>query len=484
MLFNSFRFAAFFSIFFALYWFVFNKNLKLQNLFLLIGSYVFYAFWDLHFLYVIVTYSLLIFIIGRSMFKAQGDKKKKRLLLLGLFFGLFCLVIFKYFNFFIDSGKIIFSFFHFEVSHFAINLILPLGLSFYVLRGLSYLIDSYYEKIEPTNDRVVFFSYIAFFPSLISGPIDRPSELIPQLENKRFFLYQDGIDGFRQILWGLFKKMVIANNCDLITKKIFEEYPSMPASTILLGLFFSIIQVYTDFSGYSDMAIGFARMLGFRIAKNFEFPFFATNIAEFWRKWHMSFTNWMTEYVFKPTSFYLRKYGQLGLGLSVLLTFILVGLWHGANWTFVIFGFLHGCYYLPLFFSGRLKSLGQKSEEKFLNKWKNIFSMIFTFILVMFTSGITKFKTITLAYYYYKSLFSLSLFSLPNFPTGHMHMFMTFLFIVLLLFFEWLQRSKGHVLQAEFFKRPILSYSIYIVIIAIIALFSPAYSPDYIYFQY
>jgi alginate O-acetyltransferase complex protein AlgI len=350
MIFNSAPFFIFFTAFFLLYWLVFNRNLKLQNLLILTGSYVFYAWWDWRFLFLLAGYSLLNFLLGLYMGRVKSQRAKNWLMYTGVIAGLGSLLYFKYSNFFITSLLGIFP----RLDIHTIQLILPLGISFYTFRTLSYLFDIHKGKMQPTTNWVAFFAFVAFFPCLLSGPVDKAKTLLPQLQAKRNFNYTNAADALRQILWGLFKKIVIADNLSLVTNNVYDNYLHLPGSTLLIGIVYFAIQLYADFSGYSDMAIGIARLLGFNITRNFDYPFFAQNIAEFWRKWHISLTSWLTEYVFTPLSITFRDYDKWGLVMAIMINFTLIGIWHGANWTFVLFGILHGFYYIPLIIKGTL----------------------------------------------------------------------------------------------------------------------------------
>jgi alginate O-acetyltransferase complex protein AlgI len=405
MVFNSLEFALFFVLFFFLYWLIFNRNLRIQNLLILAASYVFLAWWDWRFLSILAGSSVVNYFLGIYIEKTQNEKHKRFLIYLGLLQGLGSLLFFKYFNFFINSLTDAVSIFNVSLNIHTLNLILPLGISFYTFRAISYLLDIDSGKIKPTSDGVVFLIYMSFFPTLLSGPIDKARTFIPQLEKKRVFNYDQAKDGLRQIVWGLFKKVVIADSCTTFTDHIFNNYEHLPASSLLLGALFNIIQIYADFSGYSDMAIGFSRLMGFNITKNFNFPFFAQNIAEFWRRWHISLTTWMTEYVFTPLSFIFRESGKAGLFLAILINFILVGLWHGANWTFIIYGFLNGCYFIPLIIKGTLNKKKPITKDKPLPSSREFINMSGTFTLVMLTSVIFRSESISKAYHYYSRLF-------------------------------------------------------------------------------
>ena len=405
MIFNSISFVVFFVIFFIFYWFVFNKNLRLQNLLILIGSYVFYGWWDWRFLSLLIGYSLVNFLLGFYIYKAKEHYTKKFLAFMGVFVGIGLLSYFKYTNFFITSFLTLFSSLNIKLEVHTINVILPLGISFYTFRTLSYLFDIKNNKIKPTSDWVAFFSFVAFFPCLLSGPIDRAKTLIPQLEKTREFKYNDAVAALRQILWGLFKKVVIANTLAQVTDNVYANYQHKPGSTLLVAVFYFSIQLYADFSGYSDMAIGVARLLGFNVTRNFNYPFFAQNIAEYWRSWHISLTSWLTDYLFTPLSISFRDYGKTGLIMAIIINFILVGIWHGANWTFVLFGFLHGCYFIPLILNGTMNKKKKMNVNKAVPSFVEVKNMLSTFTLVSFTLIVFRSDSISAAFGFVTRIF-------------------------------------------------------------------------------
>jgi len=484
MLFTSATFVVFFAVFFLLYWYVFGGNLKLQNLFILTGSYIFYAWWDWRFLFLLAGSSALNYFLGIGIAKSKSEKHRNFLLWIGLAQGLGSLLFFKYFNFFIVSLVSAFKVFNISLDIYALNILLPLGISFYTFRTLSYLMDIKAGKINPTVDWVIFFSYVSFFPSLISGPIDRPKTLIPQLEKKRVFDYRQASDGMRQILWGLFKKIVIADNCAALTAPAFDHYKILPASSLLLAVFLFTVQLYADFSGYSDMAIGLANMLGFRITRNFNFPFFAQSIPDFWRRWHISLTSWLTDYVFTPLSIYFRDYGKAGLILAILINFTAIGIWHGANWTFLVFGFLHGCFFIPSILRGAINKKKKATQIGGRpSSLKTFVNMAGTFILLMLTFVIFRADSLKQAFDYYRKLFSPSI--LYSFTiTEKVNAIVTLLAILIMLAAEWLQRDKQHALQLDCIKRFPMRALIYFSLIFIILFFSPPKITDFIYFKF
>lgn len=483
MVFNSVEYIVFFSAFFILYWFVFGRNLQAQNIFLLAGSYLFYAWWDWSSLLLLAGSSIVIFFLGVYIDKTENEQRRRLLVYVGLLLGLGCLLFFKYYNFFIESLTDALSVFSIKLHLQTLHLILPLGISFYTFRSISYLLDVDSGKIKPSTDPVAFCTYIAFFPSLLAGPIDRARTFIPQLEKKRQFEYSHAAEGMRQILWGLFKKVVIADNCATVTDTIFGQHAGT-GSSFVLGAFLYIIQVYADFSGYSDMAIGFARLLGFNIVKNFNFPFFAQNIAEFWQRWHISLTTWMTEYVYTPLSFVFRKLRKTGIILAIIINFILVGLWHGANWTFVLFGLLQGCYFIPMILRGTLNTKNNVIIPKFLPGGREFINMAGTFTLMMLTSLLFRASNLKEAFGYYKSILSSSLFSAPRF----MGLMNTLLVMALIIFFmsvEWLGRNKDFAISKldTNFNRP-LRWIIYLLLIFMMGMYSETKEMPFIYSKF
>jgi len=488
MIFNSIPFLVFFSVFFLFYWFVFARNLRFQNLFLLAGSYFFYAWWDSRFLSLLVGSSLLNYVLGILISESKDQKRKSVFVFIGLLQGLGCLIVFKYLDFFIGSMAKLLSGIGLDAHIQTLGLILPLGISFYTFRMISYLLDLNNGKTQAIRDWSVFFNYVSFFPSLISGPIDKVNLLVPQLNKEKTFKYEQAVDGMQQILWGLFKKVVIADNCAALTNEVFDNYESLPASSLLIGVFFYTIQIYADFSGYSDMAIGIAKLLGFTITRNFDFPFFAQNIAEFWRKWHISLTNWLTEYVFTPLSIAFRDYGKLGVIAAILINFTLIGIWHGANWTFILFGFLHGCYFIPLILNGTINKRKKPAKNKFLPGFKELSNMIGTFLLVTLTFVLFRSYTIGDAVDYYKSLFAKTIVSKPVFGKA-ISLWVLLFFSIVLLVTEWIQRDKEHALQFKNgeLSRPLLSKSLrwmaYVFILYTILIFKSG-QQNFIYFNF
>ncbi|MAV58586.1 MAG: membrane-bound O-acyltransferase family protein [Candidatus Marinimicrobia bacterium] len=345
MLFNSIEFLIFLPVVFCLYWFVFNKHLKLQNLLILISSYIFYGWWDWRFLSLIFLSTVVDYFVGIQIFNNKNTKKKKSFLWLSIVFNLGLLGFFKYFNFFIESWVDLLSSVGYEYQNvWSLNIILPVGISFYTFQTMSYSLDIYYNKLKPTKDFISFASFVSFFPQLVAGPIERASNLLPQILKNRKFNYDDGLKGFSLIVWGMFKKVAIADNCAFFVDDIFTNYSSYSGLILLFGAIYFSIQIYCDFSGYSDIAIGTARLFGFKLMINFNFPYFSSNIGEFWKRWHISLSSWFRDYLYIPLGgsrvYFLKKIR------NIFVIFIVSGFWHGANWTFIAWGFIHSIFYL------------------------------------------------------------------------------------------------------------------------------------------
>lgn len=480
MVFNSIEFVIFFVIFFLVYYFPLNEKNNFQNLFILLSSYVFYAWASWKILPILVFSTILFYWVGIAIHLAKTEKKKGAFTTLSLVSGIGLLLYFKYINFFITSLKDLFDSIGWNTQLHTFKIILPLGISFYTFRLLSYVIDVNRGKYAPTSDFVTFAAYVAFFPTILSGPIDRPNTLIPQLQKKRVFDYDLALDGCRQILWGAFKKIVVADNCAIYVNQVYDSYPTQSGSTLLLSAVFYTFQMYADFSGYSDMAIGFGKLLGFQITTNFNYPLFSQNIADFWRNWHISLTSWLTDYVFMPLNIKWRNFGNLGTILAIMITFELIGLWHGANWTFALFGLYHGLLYIPLILTGAMfKKRKIKINKLGIPKVENVVKMLLTFILV--TMGLVLFRSdsISKAIQYFSGMIQWgTLRAVYRFFTCSQ-----FVFIFILVLVEWLQRNKQHGLELGGIESHILKFVIYFVLLGFIFLFGGIVE-TYIYFQF
>jgi alginate O-acetyltransferase complex protein AlgI len=477
--FNSVDFALFLPLVFGLYWFVF-KSLRAQNVLLLISSYLFYGWWDWRFLGLIIFSSLIDYVIGLELEKLREDSKRRALLFTSLFVNLGFLAVFKYFNFFLENFAEAFTFFggHLEVSR--LNIILPVGISFYTFQTLSYSIDVYRRKIEPTRDVISFLSFVSFFPQLVAGPIERASNLLPQFHSPRNFNYSQAVEGMRQILWGLLKKIVIADNCAEIVNLVFDNPSSYSGSTLVLGVIFFAFQIYGDFSGYSDIAIGTSRLFGFDLMKNFAYPYFSRDIGEFWRRWHISLSTWFRDYLYIPLG---GSKGSMKIKVrNVFLIFLVSGFWHGANWTFLIWGALNAIYFLPLLLMKKNRRyLEVPSNDKLLPSVREVIQMLITFSLVSFSWIFFRADSLPDAVSYINSMFSLSVFSIPTLVPKTL-VLLLFAFVLT----EWLQRKEDFALgnlQRKLAKP--LRWLSYVSLIFVIYFFGNyKESVEFIYFQF
>lgn len=485
MLFNSISFLIFLPIVFILYWFVFQRNLKGQNIFVIIASYVFYGWWDWRFLLMIVFTSFCSWASGLLMQRIDNENKpypylsRKFISISNILLNLGILFFFKYYNFFVDSFTAAFSLVGIDLHVQTLNIILPVGISFYTFQALSYSIDVYRRKIEPTNDMVAFFAYISFFPLLVAGPIERATNLLPQFYKKRVFCYDQAADGLRQILWGLFKKIVIADNCASYVSMAFDNPQTQTGSTLLLGAIFFTFQIYGDFSGYSDIAIGTARLFGINAMRNFAFPYFSRDIAEFWRRWHISLTTWFRDYVYIPLG------GSRGTKWQVirntLIIFTISGFWHGANWTFIAWGVFHALLFMPLILLNKnRKNTNIVAENRLLPNIKEIVQMCTTFFLVVIGWIFFRADSMTIAVNYLMNMFNGSLFTIPQYMAG---LKKTLLCIGFMIIVEWIGREKAFALEIGNIKFTAVRWVIYVAIITIILEFR-ASSQSFIYFQF
>ena len=511
MLFNSLEFALFLPIVFIIYWAIgyahINDRLKLrlQNAFVLVASYVFYGWWDWRFLLLIAFTSFCSWgsglLIGRGL--TQPSLKGRRLfsprfwMIVNIVLNLGILAVFKYYDFFVSEfGQL----FGISTDSLLLRIILPVGISFYTFQALSYSIDVYRQKIEPTKDIIAFFAFISFFPQLVAGPIERATNLLPQFLNKRTFSYDQATDGMRQILWGLFKKIVVADNCATYVDQVWATYDTQTGSTLLLAAILFTFQIYGDFSGYSDIAIGTAKLFGIKLMRNFNNPYFSRDIAEFWRRWHISLTTWFRDYVYIPLGgsrpevpAHIKnpdRYKKWIIVRNTFVIFLLSGFWHGANWTFIAWGAYHAILFLPLILLGKnRKYTNQVGEGRFLPTWKECGQMLLTFALVVlgwiifratgmpsllhYLEGMLQWGTLRASYRFF----------LPDenlvWPTN--------IFIIIMLVVEWGQRNQEHGLQ-NIERFPILSnklvrYMLFAIFSIFIYLFRGGYQ-TFIYFQF
>ena len=445
MLFNSIEFAIFLPIVFLLYWFVFNRNLKLQNFFIVVVSYVFYGWWDWRFLFLIAFTSFCSWGSGLLIERYKSNPKKaKAISALNIVLNLLILGVFKYYDFFVKEFVKLFGL---SSDGILLNIILPVGISFYTFQALSYSIDVYRGKLKPTHDIAQFFAFVSFFPQLVAGPIERATNLLPQFEKPRRFDYDTAVDGLRQILWGLFKKMVVADNCAVYVDQVFSNYQSQSGSTLLLAAVLFTFQIYGDFSGYSDIAIGTAKLFGIKLMRNFNVPYFSRDIAEFWRRWHISLTT------------------------------------HGANWTFIVWGAYHALLFLPLILLGKnRKHTDVVATGRFFPSLKEMGQMLLTFFLAVVGWIVFRANTIEEAWNFICRLLNKSLFSVPWLDSRHYYL-PVIISIVLMLVVEWLQRNKEHAFDLSGIKSHVLKFGIYYVMVAALFWFGGR-AESFIYFQF
>jgi len=475
-------FALFVSIVFLLYWFVFKKNLLSQNILLLLASLFFYAWSNWPFLGLLAFSILLNFYLGKVIFNNREKSIAKLLLIAGIIANLGILFFFKYFGGFDTASDN----HHSVPGTYEGNILLPLGISFYTFQVLGYIIDVYNEETKACNDLLAFSTYMAYFPKIVAGPIEPAKKFLPQVQIKRNFDDALAADGMRQILWGLFTKLVIANNCASFAQPVFENYDQYSGSTLLLASFFYLIQVYCDFSGYSNMAIGVSKLFGLQLSRNFHAPFFSVNIREYWQKWHITLTSWMLKYVFTPLSFSLRNLKKAGTIISIIITFVLVGFWHGATWTFIVFGLLHGLYFIPLLLFPKKNIEPENQGQSRYYQLSKYFKMAGLFLLIMFTCIFFGSSSLTEASGFLNKIFSGSLLSPIVWPpfTGSFKMFITILFILILLAIEWIQQPAVHELDLRSIKKPYIRHCIYLSIIMAILLFGSVMHIKFLYSQF
>ena len=483
MLFNSLDFAIFLPIVFILYWFVVNKKLKHQNVLIAIASYVFYGWWDWRFLALILFSTLVDYFIGVSLGKEQNLYKRKILLWISILVNLGFLGFFKYYNFFLDNFKSAFTFFGSEINVNSLNIILPVGISFYTFQTLSYTIDVYKRRLEPSKDFISFAAFVSFFPQLVAGPIERATNLLPQILSKRKFDYDEAVNGLRQILWGLFKKVVIADNCATYANLIFNNSADYSGSTLLLGAIFFTFQIYGDFSGYSDIAIGTSRLFGFNLMQNFAFPYFSRDIAEFWRRWHISLSTWFRDYLYIPLGG--SRGGTWMKVRNTFIIFIVSGFWHGANWTFVVWGALNAFYFLPLLLTKRNRqNLEVVAGDSYFPSIKEIGKMSLTFGLTVLAWIFFRADNIGHAINYLGEIFSTSLFSVPSYDGVNFLKVLFPLFLVF-IFVEWLGRKSKFAIETVKIKFRPLRYLFYYSLMILIYWFSSEnVDQQFIYFQF
>lgn len=477
MLFNSIDFAVFLPLAFLVHWLLL-RNQRARNVFLLLASYVFYGWWDPRFLSLLALSSFIDFWVSTGLGKETRASRRKALLLLSLTANLGMLGFFKYHDFFVSNVEAAFSFFGQPLRLRHLDLILPVGISFYTFQTLSYTIDVYKGRLKPSDDMLSFMAYVSFFPQLVAGPIERATHLLPQFSKPRTFSSMQAVDGLRQMLWGLVKKMVVADNCAPYVDSVFSAPEAVGGSTLLVGAILFSIQIYCDFSGYSDVAIGCARLFGFDLMRNFAYPYFSRDIAEFWRRWHISLSSWFRDYVYVPLGG-----SRNGIGATLrntLIIFLLSGFWHGANWTFVCWGAIHALLFLPLLLAKRnRKHMEVVAHNRFLPTPKEALSMLGTYLATVLAWVFFRAEDVSSAVTHIGGIFSSTLFSLPSVRPADVAIMISALIAV-----EWLGRRHQHPLHLldRLRWRP-LRWAVYYGLIALIISFAGA-EQEFIYFQF
>lgn len=478
MLFNSISYLIFLPIVFILYWSINKKSLKIQNGLLLIASYYFYASWDWRFLFLLLFSTGLDYYTGIKINESNNFKHRKFWFWLSVIVNLGFLAVFKYYNFFIDSFQELLSVFGFTPNLWTLQIILPVGISFYTFHGLSYVIDIYKERIEPEKNWVDYSLFVSYFPLLVAGPIERATHLLPQVKKKRIFNLAQAKDGIHQIIWGLFKKIVIADTCAMYANDIFEKYDTANSLTLLMGAIYFTFQIYGDFSGYSDIALGTSKLFGINLLRNFNYPYFSRDIAEFWRRWHISLSTWFKDYLYIPLGG--SKGGMWMKIRNTFIIFLVSGFWHGANWTFVFWGLLNAIYFLPLLLTNNNRNnIEIVAANSILPSIKDTLNIFITFTLTVIAWIFFRANTITEAFVYIKNMFSF------NFNGGFQYLSIERYSIELLgllaifITFEWFSRKHEHPIFGKYKYLKLIAILIMIVILGIYSNTS-----DFIYFQF
>ncbi len=484
MLFNSLDFAVFFPVVFFLYWWMNGKSLRLQNALLLVASYFFYACWDWRFLFLLMFSTLLDYFTGLMMCQSETQTRRRIWFWLSVVVNLGLLGVFKYYNFFVESFADFVSLLGLSVHPVVLHLILPVGISFYTFHGLSYVIDIYFGKIKAERNFIDYGLFVSFFPLLVAGPIERATHLLPQIKQERVFDYSKSVDGLRQILWGLFKKVVIADNCGVVANYFFTHTEEASGSGLLLGVILFTIQIYGDFSGYSDIALGTARLLGIELLRNFAFPFFSRNVAEHWRRWHISLTSWFRDYVYIP----ILGGSRVSTWKRIRNTYIifwLSGLWHGPGWTYMLWSTVNATYFVPLLLTKQNRRyMDTAAQGRSLPTFRELIAILSTFSLTVFAHVFFGARSMSHLWTYLTGLFSTSLFTIPDFP-GRKNAFVTILLVIFFLIVEWMGRENQHAL-GDFgtkWRRP-QRWMFYMGLCALLVLFMQTEGTPFIYFQF
>ena len=494
MLFNSLEYLFFFIAVFLIFWFLLGKHRKLQNIFLLIANYFFYSWWDWRFLSLIILVSAVNFYSGIQIGKTDPGNpgpKRKIFLIVCIVINLGLLSLFKYFNFFAQSTTDLLNSIGFKADTITLDFILPIGISFYTFQTLSYTIDVYRTKIEPSKDIISFFTYASFFPVILAGPIERAENLLVQFSKKREFKYEQAVHGLQLIFWGLFKKVVIADRLAILVDQIYGNPHSYSGVPLIIATYFYAFQIYCDFSGYSDIAIGSGKLLGFNLMTNFRTPYYSKDTAEFWRRWHISLSTWLRDYLFMPLNIQFRNLRQWGVAISLFFTFVLCGLWHGANWTFIVWGAIHGFYLITgLWFKGIVDKFYNFFGLKENSKGRNLINLLWTFHLILFAWIFFRANSLSDAFYILNNIFSVTLSGITDVLKGTVELglkrydlLIALVSIILMETVHIIQRKK-EIRKILLSKSPVIRWGLYISAVFIILLFGVFHLKEFIYFQF
>ena len=476
MLFNSWIFLLFLLLFFVGYWFVFAKKVKLQNAFIAISSFIFYGWWDWHFLLLLLLSVVVDFSVGYFLEQTNNEPKRKALIVFSVVFNIGLLMFFKYYNFFAESAKNFAASLGFDLDIVTLKIILPVGISFYTFQSLSYTIEVYKRKLKGTSDIFSYAAFISFFPQLVAGPIERAANMLPQFYKPRTFSYANNVKGLRLILWGLFKKVVVADTCAGYANSIFNNQAQYHGIFLIMGAIYFSFQIYGDFSGYTDIARGLGKMFGFDLKINFMYPYFSRNIAEFWRRWHISLSSWFRDYLYIPLG------GSLGSKAktirNTLIVFLVSGFWHGANFTFIIWGTIHALCYIPLLIMNKHKSNNNTvAENRSFPSIIELLQMFGTFAIVCLAWIFFRAENINAAFSYIQKIFVFK----GNFGIIGKSDALPFIFIMVLV--DWIGRKNESALDGLVTRFPAWRYMFYFIIAIMVYLFF-SNQQEFIYFQF
>jgi alginate O-acetyltransferase complex protein AlgI len=478
MLFNSLSFLLFLPWVYVLYWFVFPNQLKRQNIMLLLASYLFYSFWDWRFLFLLLFSTGLDYYSGLFMADAKSQVQKRFWFWISIGINLGFLGVFKYYDFFATSFAEMLAQMGWKVNVVLLQIILPVGISFYTFHGLSYVIDIYKNRITPERNFVNYALFVSYFPLLVAGPIERATHLLPQIKAPRVFNFQKSKEGIYQIIWGFFKKVVIADTCAVYVNTIFEHYDTANSLTLLMGAIYFAFQIYGDFSGYSDIALGVSKLFGIDLLRNFNFPYFSRDIAEFWRRWHISLSSWFRDYLYIPLG---GNQGSLAKKIrNTFIIFLVSGFWHGANWTFIVWGGLNALYFLPLLIRQKNRThLSIVAQGRFFPTFKELFQMLFTFGMTTLAWVFFRAATVTEAFHYLKNMFAFSFNGGIQYLSIDRYSVELGALLVVFIGLEWYAREGEHPIRGRY-----TALKACLLLLGVMLLGTYSNPSSFIYFQF